>query len=582
MLKALRKPTCVGGWGSVDWRRKRLEARIHESFWTWRRWATAVGVCVVASLLAACGSSSAGTGGGSTHQYLIIGTDTGVDSLNPFVGLNQDSFNTWEQIYPQLVQYDPRTLAFKPDFATSWSSSDAGRKWTFHTVANAKWSDGAPLTARDVAWTYDAIIKFQSSSTAALAGAVTQMSRVVAEGPDTVVIYYRKPIANVLSNVQQVPILPQHVWGPYAAGSGKAMKTYANTPTSSHPLVSGGPFEVVKYILNQSTAYKANPNWYGPKPKIQGFVLQVFSNDDAMVSALTTGQVDAVEGVPVTAVKAVKSAGLHVYVGPSFTWRDLIINPNRQKTTHRELLNPLVRKAFEYAVDRKAIVDTAWLGYATPGSSDLSPADGVWHDPIQPLPFNIAEANRLLDQAGYKMGPDGVRIADGHPMSYQVIFSTDQNGPGDRVFQIIKTDFAKIGVHLSQRVLDPSATFTAISANDYRNFDLAMWYWVPIVDPNFMMSAYTCAQYNAWNDSGYCNQTYDKLYAQQAITLDKAARKAIIYRMEKMVYDSRSEIVLVYNDTIDAWRQNWTGFVESPQGFFTQLSKQSLENVHPN
>jgi peptide/nickel transport system substrate-binding protein len=178
------------------------------------------------------------------------------------------------------------------------------------------------------------------------------------------------------------------------------------------------------------------------------------------------------------------------------------------------------------------------------------------------------------------MGSGGVRVADGHPMSYQVIFSTDQNGPGDRAFQIIKTDFAKIGVKLSQRTLDPSATFSAISANHYRNFDLGMWYWIPVVDPNFLMSAYTCAQFGAWNDSGYCNANYDRLYAKQAVTLNAQARRAIIYRMEEMIYNSRSEIVLVYNDTIDAWSPKWTGFVESPQGFFSQLSKSSLESVH--
>lgn len=549
------------------------------------RWAVAASLCVAAAslLLTACGgSTSGGGGGGSSPKYLIIGTNGGIDSLNPFVGLNQDSFNSWEQIYPQLVQYNPKTLAFEPDFATSWSSSDGGLTWTFHTVANAKWSDGTPLTAKDVAWTYNTIMKFQAGPTAALAGTVHQVSSVVAQGANTVVINYKKPVANVLSNLQQVPILPEHVWGQYAAGNGKGMKTYANTPASGHPLVSGGPFELIKYVLNQTAAFRANPNWYGPKPKIQGFVLQVFSNDDAMVSALKTGQVDAVEEVPVTAVSAVKSAGMHFYVGPSFTWRDLIVNPNPAKTTHRELLNPLVRKAFEYAVDRKTIVDTAWLGYAAPGSVDVPPADGTWHDAqIKALPYSIAQANKLLDQAGYKMGAGGVRVADGHPMSYQVIFSTDQNGPGDRVFQIIKADFAKIGVRLSQRVLDPSATFTAITANKYRNFDLAMWYWVPIVDPDFMMSAYTCAQYYAWNDSGYCNRTYDNLYAEQAVTLNQNARKAIIYRMEKMVYDSRSEIVLVNNDTIDAWSPQWTGFIESPQGFFTQLSKASLESVHP-
>jgi peptide/nickel transport system substrate-binding protein len=537
----------------------------------------------VAFVATGCASSSNSQGHPNQAKQggvLRIGTDQGIDSLNPFVGLNQDSFNAWEQTYPQLVQYNPRTLGFEPDFATSWHESSNQLTWTFHTVPNAKWSDGQPLTANDVAWIYNTIIKFKSGPTAALAGAVNNMASVTAPDQNTVVIRYKRPIANVLSNVQQIPILPRHVWASYATGNGKGMKTYPNTPTGGKPLVSGGPFMVTKWVKDQITLFQANPNWYGLKPHIQAFGLEQFSNDDAMVQSLKTNQIDAIEGVPVTAVAPIKAAGFHVYVGPSLWWRDLIINPNPHKTTHRELLNPLVRQAFEYAIDRNAIVKTAWVGYATPGSTLVPPATGKWHDPIQPLPFDLAKANQLLDQAGYKIGSNGIRSAGGHPMTYQVDFSSDQNGPGDRVFQIIQADFKKIGVQLTQRVLDPTAEFNAITANKYANYDLAMWYWVPIVDPDFILSVYTCSQWYAWSDSGYCNPAYDRLYKEQAVTTDPQKRLQIVYRMQKMIYESRAEIVLVYNDTIDTWSNKWTGFVESSQGLFTQLSKKSLESVH--
>jgi len=534
----------------------------------------------VALAATGCAGSSGSPGQPKQGGILRLGTDQGIDSLNPFVGINQDSFNAWEQIYPQLVQFNPRTLAFEPDFGTSWQESPDHLTWTFHTVHNAKWSDGQPLTANDVAWTYSTVIKFKNGPTAALAGAINNMASVTAPDQNTVVIRYKQPVANVLSNVQQIPIFPQHVWARYATGKGKGIRSYPNTPAAGKPLVSGGPFMVTKWVKNQITLFRANPRWYGPKPHIQAFGLEQFSNDDAMVQALKTNQIDAIEGVPVTAVASVKAAGFHVYVGPSLWWRDFAINPNPHKTTHRELLNPLVRQALEYAIDRHAIVKTAWLGYATPGSTLVPPATGKWHNPIQPLPFDLAKASKLLDQAGYKMGPNGIRIAAGHPMSYQVDFSSDQNGPGDRVFQIIQADFKKIGVQLSQRVLDPSAEFSAITANKYRNYDFAMWYWVPIVDPDFILSVYTCSQWNAWNDSGYCNPAYDRLYKDQAVTTNPQKRLQIVYQMQKMIYESRAEIALVYNDTIDAWSNKWTGFVESPQGLFTQLSKKGLESVH--
>jgi peptide/nickel transport system substrate-binding protein len=95
-----------------------------------------------------------------------------------------------------------------------------------------------------------------------------------------------------------------------------------------------------------------------------------------------------------------------------------------------------------HAVDRNKIVETSFLGYADPGSSIVSPATGIWYDKtIQPETFDLAMANSLLDQAGYAKGADGIRVANGHPMSYTVIFPQSQTGTGDRTFQILQTPF---------------------------------------------------------------------------------------------------------------------------------------------
>lgn len=547
------------------------------------RWICGAAVAAAVTLGATgCTSSQAPKSQVKAGGQLRIGTTEGIDTLNPFVGIAQDDFNAWEQIYPQPIQYDTRTLAFKPDFAISWTTSADGLTWTFHTRPNATWSDGKPLTADDAAWTYDTIKKFMNSSTGAAAGSVEFMKDATAPNPNTLVLQYTRPVSNVLSNLQNTPILPRHVWQAYASGNGSGMRTYQNAPTPSHPLVSGGPFICVKFVKGQVALFQRNPRYYGPKPHIDGFGLEPFSNADSMIQALKSGQIDAIENVPVTAVAAVKTAGFHMYTGPSLVSRELIFNSNPHKTSHRELLNPLVREAFEYATDRTAIIKAAWLGYGQPGTTLVPPATGKWHDPnIRPLPFDLTKANQLLDQAGYGMGPNGIRVADGHPMSYQVIFPTDQNGPPDRAFLIMQSDYAKIGVHLIQRTMDPSAAFSAMTApnNKYLTYDLAMWWWVPVIDPGFILSVTTCSQYGDWSDSGYCNARYDTLYSTFN-TLAPGPRLRVAYELQQMIYDARCYIVLNYNDQIDAWSTKWTGFVESPQGFFNQLSKQTLTGVH--
>jgi peptide/nickel transport system substrate-binding protein len=516
---------------------------------------------------------------------LHIGTTYPIDSMNPFVAQSDYSYAAYEYIYPQLVQYNAK-LQIVPDFARTWSTSSDGRTWTFHTVPNAKWSDGKPLTAADVAWTINEVIKYKNGPAGQWAGLLEHMIGASAPNPTTLVIKYSTAVANVLEQMQSMSVLPRQVWAPYFTGKGTQLKTVPNVPPGhGKPLVSGGPFELVTYKANQYALFKRNPYWWGPKPKIKGFGLQFFSNADAMVQALKNGQVDFVgEYTPPTAVAALKQAGFVVTTTPSISMKTFIINTNPHKTTHTELLNPKVRQAIEYATDRQQIVKTAWLGLAQPGSTIIAPADGTWHNPnIKVEPFNLAKANQLLNSAGYKMGPNGIRIANGHPMSYNVIFPPDERGTGDRTFQIMQADLRKIGIAISQQNMDDAATFNTISHDNYRTFDMAMWDWVPPVDPDFMLSVLTCGQLGNNSDSGYCNAAYDKMYAKQSTLISTAARQKLIWQMQQYAYSAKPYIILDYPDIIEAHSKKWTGFTVSPvMGSVNSLSMQTLLNVHPS
>jgi peptide/nickel transport system substrate-binding protein len=531
--------------------------------------------------LASCGAAA--TGGGSSGGVLHIGTTYPIDSMNPFVAQSDYSYAVYEYVYPQLVQYNA-SLGIAPDFARSWSVSPDGKTWTFHTVPRAHWSDGKPLTAADVAWTINEVMKYKNGPAGQWAGLLEHMTGASAPNPTTVEIRYSTPVANVLAQMQSMSVLPRQVWAPYFTGKGSGLKTFPNQPPANgKPMVSGGPFELVRYKANQYALFKRNPYWWGPKPKIEGFGLQFFSNADAMVQALRNGTVDFIgEYTPPTAVTALKKAGFTVTTTPSISMKTFIINTNPHKTTHRELLDPRVRQAIEYATDRGQIIKTAWLGLAQPGSTIVAPADGTWHDSaLKPLPFDLAKANALLNAAGYKMGANGVRIAHGHPMSYNVIFPPDERGTGDRTFQIMQSDLAKIGIAISQQNMDDSATFNAISHDNYRTFDMAMWDWVPPVDPDFMLSVVTCAQLGNNSDSGYCNHTYDQMYAKQSTLISTSARRALIWQMQQYIYAAKPYIILDYPDIIEAHSPKWTGFVVAPvMGSVNSLSTQTLLQVH--
>jgi peptide/nickel transport system substrate-binding protein len=542
----------------------------------WRRLAVALIACAGLVSVSGCSATT-----GSERDFLRIGSSDQIDSLNPFVGEGDYAYATWLAVYPYLVQYNHQ-LKIVPDFARSWKVSDHGLVWTFHTVPGAHWSDGRPLTAHDVVWNIDLDMKFKNGPTAAASSTVAGITSARAPNDNTVVIHYRRPVSDVLAIMTGLPVLPPQVWGRYAVGKGKGLLTYANTNSN----VSGGPFQIVKYTQNQLILFERNPRWWGQKPKLKGFGVEFFSDTDAMVSALEHNELDLIEEfTPVTAISALRHAHMVVDATPGLAFKDFIINTNQAKTNHRELLNPLVREAMEYAINRRQIINVAFLGYAQPGASIIGPADQGWTDPkIKGLPFSIAKANALLNQAGYKRGPGGIRIADGHPMSYTVIFPTDENGAGDRTFQIIQQDFQQIGIRIEQRTLDDDAATAAIDGSNskYKTFDLAMWDWSPAVDPYFILSVLECSAWGNASDSGYCNKSYDHMYQEQSQAIDPAVRHRIVDEMQEKIFHDRPYIVLDYPDVIQAADHRWAGLQTYPeQGTFNSVTILPMLGVHP-
>jgi peptide/nickel transport system substrate-binding protein len=515
--------------------------------------------------------------------FLRIGTIAMIDSLNPWVTEDTLTYDILANIYPKIIQYNLHGLDFEPDFASSWKLSNHGRTWTFTTVPNAVWSDGKPLTAADVAWTINTMVRLRNGAAANWASAITGVSGATDPNPRTVVVTYRKPAGDALANLSQIPILPEHVWAPLAVGKGKGLKAPSGVPTKAHPVVAGGPFLFVKYRYNQVVVLARNPHYFGTPAHIAGFGVELFGNDDALVEAMRSGEIDAAIGnpnLPPTDIRPLRRAGMRILAEPAVAFNDLIINTNPKKTSHRELLNPNVRKAFEYATDRATIDRIAYLGYARAAQSIVPPASGKWYDPaVKPLPFSIAKANQLLDAAGFTRGPGGVRIANGHPMAYTVYLSEDNGGEGIRTGEIMTNDFAKIGVKLTFQPTDDDALNTDITGDHYRKFDLAMWGWDTLLDPTYILDAMTCSQWYDNSDSGYCNPAYDRLYKEQSATTNVAKRLKIVYQMQRIVANARPYIVLQDLDVLEAWNPRWTNIVESPDGWFNSFSSDGQTHI---
>jgi peptide/nickel transport system substrate-binding protein len=526
-------------------------------------------------VLAACAPSHGGSSS-SKNSLMRAGTLNKLEQTNPFNAITFTDYFVQQMEYPYLIQYDAKGKIV-PDFATKWSTSPDGKTWTFNLVHGAKWSDGKPLTSADVAFTLNTIIKYQTGATALDEAYVSGMKSAEATDPDTVVLHYSGPVATVLPYLDQVPIVPEHVWSKYATGDGSGIKSFPNRG----PIVAGGPFILESLNGSNFALFKENKNFYGEKPKFSQFGLQYYSTADSMIQALKAGQLDYAQFLPQSDVNTVRQAGLQVNSVPGLNVYFLYLNSG-QHPLHPEISNPKVREAMAHALDRKRMVQSGYPGSAE-GASIVPPAVGDWLDPsLKPETFDLTLANQLLDQAGFKKGSDGIRTANGHRMSYTVLFASDLAGAGDRSFQIMQQDFKKIGISIQQRNLDSAAFATAVygNKNDYAGWDIAMEGIGGILDPGFAVGYFDCANRGGWNFAGWCDKKYQALFDEQNQTLDVAKRHQLINQMQQMAYNARPAIVLYYSQTVDVYGKQWTGFGSNPYGAFNSLSKITFTRAH--
>ena len=547
-----------------------------------------VSALVVASAIGLVGSrggaaqaaSAKPTAGGS--GILRIGTTNYIDSFNPWNYIEGQGLNAMVMTYPLLVQLDysnKEGYVIVGDWAKSWKASNGGKTWTFKLRSNGKWSDGRAMTADDAAWTMNTTIKYAAGATAVQAAYLNHAKRASAPSSTTLVLTYSAPVSNALFQLAGVPMVPRHVWEPLEKKekAGAALKTYR--PQDHLPMVTGGAYTVKKYEKKGSTQFIPDPNFYGPKSNADAVVLQYYTNADAMIADLRQGNLDWIDQVPFNAVNAVKkSKGVKVNEWPGAEITNITWNSNPRKLKNRELLDPRVKKALSMCVDRDKMIQVVFSGYASKVESLVGHISPLENPNLGPTRYNCAAANKALDALGYKRGSDGIRVAPAttgkyaqgaHPMSYDIMTPTSTDFNVDRMAEIVKEGFAKLGVKATQKVGGDSTAAYAVETDTkcdaaksvgYSKFDIAMWDWIAYPDPDFQLSVVTKGQWCSWSDTGWDNPAYDRLYQKQGVTVNPAQRRAIVYKMQKMVYDAFVYTQLTNHVALDATSTKWTGF----------------------
>lgn len=509
-------------------------------------------------------STGAGTAAEDGTVTLRIGWAGSPDSLNPGVAVLSEAYSIFELVYDSMYRLE-LDGSFSLELAESVDVSDDGTVWTYTLREGATWHDGEPVTAADVAFSYN--LYMNTVDFPFLPVYTAYFSSIEAPDERTVVVTLSEAIPNMEAQLVYLYVLPEHIWGGL---EGQAAVDFENTE-----MIGSGPFKLVEYSQNQFVSLEAVKDHYLNAPKVDQIVFQTFSNQDALVQALRTAQVDMITEMPATAVPALRNTeNVEVVTGPPSDpgTNDIFFNQVLPENCppedgvcsgHPALLDRNVRLAIAHATDKQQIIDVTLLGFGTPGRVLIPDGLGIWfNSELEDYAFDTALANQILDEAGYAdTDGDGVReMPDGtNPLVFRLNWPSDSVW-AQRAAELVSDTWAQIGIATEPQALDPDA-LTAICCPAF-DYDIILWGWVSDPDPGYLLSVTTTDEIPTGNsETGYSNPEYDALYVQQATTLDREERRQIIWEMQRILFEDVVYVVPFYDQAVQAYRTDrFTGW----------------------
>ena len=520
--------------------------------------------------MVAAGASYVGASGSPSPVAdtvtLRLGWSESPLNLNPFIGYS-NSYEIWLLNYDTLVAVGADGLPSKETgLAEDWELSADQKEWTFKIRPGVKWQDGEPLTARDVAFTFNTIIENELS----LAIYLKDVDKAVAVDDTTLKVYCTAPKANMLLTQVYIYILPEHIWGKLSADE------MSNTFRNPVPIVGSGPFQAVEFKKDEYVKLVRNPTYWGQKPTVDEVIFQYYTNADTMVQDLKSGAVDGAQVIPATQFKQLQNeAGIEAIHYPLYNWEYIDVNCYDSPDS---LGNPVLRDAefrvaMAWAIDREKCASLAWGGLATAGYG-IFPKDG-WPASANPyyqpdaastIGFDPEKAKALLDEAGYKDSDgDGIREdAKGAPIKLR-LWARDISPESQVQGKLIAAWLQDIGLDIEYSVVDEGALGDDIwnykddvYAPDY---DLALWDFMGYIDPGDSAACFTTDQIENYNEPCWSNAEYDRLTVEQYREMDTAARMDLLKQAQGVMYAEQPIIVIDYPSVLQAVNTSrWEGW----------------------
>lgn len=499
---------------------------------TVRGMAGATAAAALITGVAAC-SNPTGAAGSRSADSAVVGIANEPETLSPLLGYGKDGNS---KIFDGLLAHDA-DMKLKPALAEALPEVSAdGLTYTYELRRGVKFSDGQPFGAKDVVFTYETVLDAKTNNPSK--SELDAVAGVEARGDDTVVFTLKYAYAPFAERTV-LPIAPEHVAGKQDVNSGD----FASKP------IGTGPYVLTAWSKGEKLSFKANPAYWGGEPAVKKFTMAVVKDDDVRATRLRSGELDGAILPPNLARAFEGDAARTTRAAKTFDYRNVTM------PTHNDVTGDVaVRRALDVAVDRGAMVDRLLEGAGKAAYGPV-PTDSPWFAAGTERTYDLAKAKKILDDAGWVPGDDGIRAKNGVRASFPLWYTS-----GDKIRQdhalAFASDAKKAGIEVktesgSWEVIEPRMQTDAVLAGGGSPAD-------PDFDQYLTLTS-SLAGDGFNNMARYDNPTVDRALIEGRRSGDPAVRKAAYDTVQRELVDDPGYVYLTHIDHLYVVNDKWDG-----------------------
>lgn len=505
-------------------------------------------------------------------------------TFNPLVSSDAYSSQAIGLLLASLTDYDPLAERTVPALAASWEVGEDNQTYVFHLRRGVRWSDGAPFTADDVIFTFDAIFDERYPNRYSQQYTIAGQRLGYEKLDDHTVRFTTAAIyAPFLNDIGFIGILPRHtLYGAFQDGSLQKQWTSQTAIDDPGAIVGTGPFRLWSYRAGERMVMSPNPHYWKADrqgrrlPYVDFFITKFVPSPNTETVLFATGQTDAAE-ISVSDIAWVsEAAGTYDFTihdrGPassiSFIWFNQHPGADPQG---RPYLPPhklawfrdrRFRQALLHGLNRPGLVRAVFFGRARPLDSIISPANGKWHNPkVRHYAYDPAKARELLAEAGFRRRPDGtLEDAGGRPVAFELLASQGSQRTTE-IATTFQENMKDLGIKVTLSYLDFGTLIK--KTGDTFDYDAAIMGFTGGGDPSGGKAIYRSdGRLHVWypeqpEPATDWEARVDAILDAQERTLDEAERIRLIHEMQNIFAEHLPLLYLVTPNAYAGIKNRW-------------------------